>query len=121
MRLDAALWTGSAETGLRLQSGWHGSDLMWKSSPHQSWYHEAGRLYIAKQTQDQIRPLAQRDDVMSWMSPYGELVHNGWYNLHADYSPAAQESWRKYLRGRGLDLAQLSVMYRGKETFVSWD
>jgi hypothetical protein len=105
-----------------LQGGWHGPDMAQKTFPHQSWFDPMGRLYMARQSQQLMEPLNDRTDLGSWMSPYGELYHDGWYNMHADYGPSATADWRTTLRDKNhLTLAQVSAMYaRGDKPFQSW-
>ncbi len=104
-----------------LQGGWVRKDLRRKSWTHLSWFNEKGRLYMARQAQEQMRPLMDVE-LGSWMSPFGELVHDSWYNFHQDYSSSALNDWRHYLQEvQGLSLTEVSQMFNREEAFSSWD
>lgn len=107
------------------QNGYHGNQpgqgLYWKAIPHQSWFDHDSQLYMARQTQEQMKRVMDQD-VLSWMHPHGEVVHNEWYNLHADYSPKATANWRAELRDKHkLSLDEVSKMYNRVTPFKSWD
>jgi len=105
-----------------LMSGWHGGNPFWKASPHLTWYDPDIHRYLAARTMDMMRPYAGVPNVTGWMHPHGELVHNAWYDLHDDYSPAARRNWRDTLRKQGLTLEELSRMYgRTTRPFHDWD
>ena len=95
-----------------LQNGWHGrGELRWKADPHFSWYAPDIQRYLALESRKLIEKF-QTPEGQGWMHPHGELVHDHWYDMHADYSPAARSSWRDYLRRHGVTLAEASRMYR---------
>lgn len=104
-----------------LQGGWMRQDIAQKTNAHPSWFSEKGRLYLARQAQEQMRPLL-KEDITSWMAPCGELVHDDWYNYHADYSPDAVKDWHRTLKEKlGLGLPEVSAMFnRAEKPFVSW-
>jgi hypothetical protein len=105
-----------------LMSGWHGADLFYKTQKHVSWYSTDLHRYMAAQTMKMMRRYNDEPNNLGWMHPHGELVHDQWYNEHADYSPQAAQAWRQYLQKRGLDLATVSRMYgRGDQPFPAWD
>ena len=106
-----------------LDGGWYGSSLEYRSAPQQSWYNKNAQLYMARQTQDQIRGMLRiAPEIGSWMLPYGELANEPWVEFHGDRSPAAIESWREALRTRNkLSLDDVSKMYRQALPFRSWD
>lgn len=105
-----------------LQGGWMRQDFNQKTMPHVSWFNPKARLYVARQAQQQMAPLLG-EEITSWMSPYGELVHDEWYNFHADYSESALKNWHENLRDNlKLSLADVSAMFnRGDKPFTSWD
>lgn len=89
--------------------------------PHISWYDADIWGYIGRQTRDLMQAF-KTPAVRGWMHPAGELVHQPWYDMHADYSPAAKADWIAYLKKAGVTLAEASEMYsRGADAFVSWD
>lgn len=88
--------------------GWHGAKRN-EHVPHVSWYQADGWRYLARQTHDFMRAL-KTDNVRGWMHPAGELVHRPWYDMHSDYSEAAQRSWSAYLRSHGVTLAEAEAL-----------
>ncbi len=105
-----------------LQSGWHGPNLHWKAQPHLSWYSRDAQRYLAENFMSMMRKYADKPTTLGYMQPHGELIHDHWYDMHCDYSTFAQESWRAYLKKRGVDLKTASVMYaRGGHTFADWE
>ena len=104
-----------------LQGGWMRPNLAQKSFPHLSWFNEKGRLFMARQAQEQMLPLL-KEGITSWMCPYGELVHNEWYNYHADYSDDALANWHRVLKEKlKLGLPEVSAMFnRSEKPFTSW-
>lgn len=104
-----------------LQGGWMRQDIAQKTLTHPSWFSEKARLYMARQAQEQMRPLL-KENITSWMSPYGELVHDEWYNYHADYSPDALKDWHRTLKEKlDLGLPEVSAMFnRANQPFASW-
>ncbi len=105
-----------------LTSGWHGPLIYWKARKHMSWHADEVHGYGTYQTQQLIKPYADHPGVMSFMSPYGELRHDGWYNLHSDYSRWAQQSWQSYLKAKGYSLEKVTRMYRQDNLpFREWD
>lgn len=105
-----------------LQSGWHGYGLNTKSQPHLSWYSKDAQGYLTANFQAMMRRYADKPSTLGYMQPHGELVHDEWYDMHADYSRFAQDSWRATLQKRGLDLATVSRMYqRGSTPFADWE
>ncbi|MDR1145741.1 MAG: beta-galactosidase trimerization domain-containing protein [Verrucomicrobiales bacterium] len=105
-----------------LQGGRMRTEFMQKTWPWVSWFNAKGRLYMARQAQEQMRQLADVE-IGSWMSPFGELVHDYWFNMHQDYSKAAVDNWHVYLRDTlTLTLAEVSAMFnRSDRPFASWD
>ena len=103
--------------------GWYGSSLEFRSAPQQSWYNKDAQLYMARQTQEQIRGLLRiAPEVGSWMLPYGELANEPWTEFHGDRSPAAIENWRETLRVRNnLSIEEVSKMYHVATPFRSWN
>lgn len=77
--------------------------------PHVSWFQPDGWRYLARQTYDIMKTL-KTDRVRGWMHPAGELVHQPWYDMHADYSEAAQRSWVNYLRTHGMTPADMGAL-----------
>lgn len=89
--------------------------------PHISWYDADIWGYMARQTRDLMKAF-KTPAVRGWMHPAGELVHQPWYDMHGDYSPAAKADWIAWLKKAGVTLAEASEMYsRGADAFVSWD
>ncbi len=78
--------------------------------PHFSWYDREIWEYFANETK-KIMCAVKTPAVQGWMNPVGEVAHRPWYDIHADYSPVAQKSWRDYLAAKDLSLAALSEMY----------
>ncbi|HEY3331066.1 MAG TPA: beta-galactosidase trimerization domain-containing protein [Capsulimonadaceae bacterium] len=106
-----------------MEGGWYWPTLGWRGIPHQSWFHPLGRLFIAKQAQEEIKLYKDHPEISSWMMPYGEVSFYDWYAYHADRSPAAVDSWRANLRAKHkLSLTEVSAMYnRSANPFRSWD
>lgn len=89
--------------------------------PHLSWYDADIWCYIGRQTADVMRKF-KTPAVRGWMHPAGEIVHQPWYDMHGDYSPAAKADWTAFLKRNGVTLSEASEMYsRGENGFVSWD
>ena len=89
--------------------------------PHASWYDEDIWGYTAAHAKKAMRRLDTTGKVRTWMHPAGELVHQPWYDWHADYSPAASNSWHAYLRGKGVTLKTAAAMFnRPDRPFASW-
>ncbi|HAI13201.1 MAG TPA: hypothetical protein DCM28_15945, partial [Phycisphaerales bacterium] len=105
-----------------LMSGWHGPLIYWKARKHMSWHAPAIHGYGTLKTMELIKPWANHPNVTNLMSPYGELTHDRWYNMHSDYSKWAIDSWHRYLKQKGYDLPKLSKMYRKDNMpFTHWD
>lgn len=104
-----------------LTSGWHGRGNSYKSDPHGSWSSLDLQKYIAVKAMELMRTQVAQPNVMGWMHPHGELVHNEWYDKHADRSPLAQRDWRDWL-ARRCTLAEASRLYdRTARPFGSWE
>ena len=89
--------------------------------PHMSWYNDDIWKYIGFQTRKEMLKF-KNEHVRGWMHPAGELVHQPWYDMHSDYSPAAKESWHKWLKSHGVTLAEASAMYsRADRPFQAWE
>ena len=89
--------------------------------PHMSWYNEDIWKYVGNLARKEMLQFGN-EHVRGWMHPAGELVHQSWYDMHSDYSPAAKADWHAYLRSRGVTLAEASAMYsREDRPFQSWD
>jgi hypothetical protein len=102
-----------------MQNGWlrYHNHLL-----HASWYDEDIWGYTAARTKDVMRRLDPEGRARTWMHPAGELVHQPWYDWHADYSAAASNSWHRYLRAKGVALEDTAAMFnRPGEAFASWD
>lgn len=105
-----------------LTSGWHGPEIYWKARKHMSWSAPEIHRYGTRKTMDMIAPYADNPYVMSLMSPYGELRHDTWYDMHADYSHWAQTSWRQYLQQKGYSLDRVTKMFQHEHLpYTSWD
>ena len=57
---------------------------------------------MARRTYDAMMKVKDGRDI-SWMHPVGEIGGNATARWHQDYGPAAQKSWREFLRSRGED------------------
>ena len=104
-----------------LQSGWHGPEQYWKAKPHVSWFATGYQRYQARKIMDWMKPFVDRKLNIGWMHPHGELSHEPWYDMHADYSKAAEKSWIGYLKKSGLSLAEISKMYGVNVPFTAWE
>ncbi len=107
-----------------LDGGWYHENLEYRSQPQQSWYDNRARLYMARQTQGQMRDLLRLcPDLGSWMLPYGEVGNPLWVEYHGDRSPAALRDWHESLRVKNkLGLDEVSEMFGRRENpFRSWD
>jgi hypothetical protein len=103
-----------------MMSGWHGPKIYWKAQPHMSWNTDYYR-YMTTQTMRMLRKYKDNPMVMGWMYPAGELAHDSWYDMQADYSENAQKFWRDYLKEKGCDLKVVSKMYGKKQLpFTDW-
>ena len=101
-----------------MQDGWHHYD--WHQ-PHFSWFDKDVWGYFGSRVRDAMARFSAGGAVRSWMHPVGELVHDVWYDLHADYSPTASASWRAFLSGR-MTLDEAAAAYnRAGRPFASWD
>ena len=91
-------------------------------APHFSWYQPEIHRYVARTVMDQMKRL-RTPATRGWMHPHGELVHQPWYDMHQDYSPAAQASWRAYIASHGVDSpAAAEELYAvAPGSFASWD
>lgn len=102
-----------------MMNGWlrYGSDYQ----PHMSWYDDDIWKYVGYQTRKEMRKF-KNEMVRGWMHPAGELVHQPWYDMHSDYSPAAKADWHRYLQANGVTLAEASAMYsRAERPFQAWE
>ena len=106
-----------------MAGGWYWSVLGYRDWPRQSWFSPQGRLYMARQAQDEIKLYAKHPEIESWMMPYGEIGTYDWYIYHGDISPAAVNDWHATIRNKlHLSLAGLSAMYhRQDHPFKSYD
>lgn len=107
-----------------MTSGWHGSKLYHKSPKHMSWNAVDVHRYATVKIMDLIKPYANDPNVMSFMSPYGELRHghDQWYDQHADYSLYARQSWARYLKRKGYSLEDVTIMFNKTDVpFGTWD
>ncbi|HEY3415623.1 MAG TPA: beta-galactosidase trimerization domain-containing protein, partial [Armatimonadota bacterium] len=105
-----------------LQSGWHGAQQFYTPQRHFSWFQPDIQRNIAVKTMDMMKPYANNPYLMGWMHPQGELQHDSWYDMHDDYSPTTQQSWRNYLQQHGVTLAEASRMYDMPDTpYGAWD
>ena len=87
-----------------------------------SWFAPETHLYEGVKAMEQLRLFTDAPNVMGWMHPYGEFTAGSWEFLHSDYSVHAQNSWRRYLRDKGLDLATVSHIYeRESQPYGDWD
>ena len=80
--------------------------------------------YMARQTQDQMRPLVNNPMFLGWMEPLGETSPGPWLDEHRDLGPNAQKDWQAELRDRQrLTLAEVSRMRMTapEAPFTSWD
>ena len=103
-----------------LMSGWHGEQEFFKAQPHLTWYDLDIQRYMAVKAQDMMKEYVNTPNVMGWMHPQGELAHDAWYDLHDNYSPEAARSWRTYLQGHGVSLAQATRMYHHSAAYADW-
>jgi hypothetical protein len=105
-----------------MEGGWYWSILGYRDFPRQSWFNPQGRLYIARQAQQEILKYADHPEIESWMMPYGEVGTYDWYTYHGDISPSALNDWHQTIRNNHLSLAELSAMYaRASKPFHSYD
>jgi hypothetical protein len=106
-----------------MEGGWYWSILGYRSYPRQSWFNPEGRLYMARQAQDEIKLYADHPEIESWMLPYGEVGTYDWYVYHGDISPAALNDWHDTIQNKQhLSLDELSAMYNRKDhPFKSYD
>ncbi len=89
---------------------------------HASWYDEDIWGYAAAHTKKAMQSLDPEGTVRTWMHPAGELVHQPWYDWHADYSATASNSWHRYLRSKGVKLEETAAMFNHPgRPFASWD
>ena len=102
-----------------MQNGW----LRYQSHlVHASWYDEDIWGYTAAHTKKAMQALDTEGKARTWMHPAGELVHQPWYDWHADYSATASNSWHKYLREKGVTLKETAAMFnRPERPFAAWD
>lgn len=106
-----------------MEGGWYWATLGWRGIPHQSWFNSNGRLYVARQAQNEIKVYKDHPEIESWMLPYGEMSYYDWYAYHADRSPSAVASWHDTIQNKlKLSLSELSAMYNQRERpFKSYD
>lgn len=105
-----------------MMSGWHGPEIYWKARHKISWHADDVQRYGTLKTQQLIAPYANMPHVMSFMAPHGELRHDPWYNLHADYSQKAHQAWHRYLQNKGYSLEKISKMYNVVGVnYSTWD
>ncbi len=89
--------------------------------PHLSWFQPEVWKFQAQHTKS-LMEAVKSPLVRGWMHTAGELVHQPWYDMHADQSPAAKASWVAWLKKHGVTLEEASAMYsRGSDAFLSWD
>ena len=89
---------------------------------HTSWYDEDIWGYTAAHTKKAMLALDTEGKARTWMHPAGELVHQPWYDWHADYSATASNSWHRYLQEKGVALEDTAAMFNQPEhPFASWD
>ena len=66
-------------------------------------FHDEGwNGLMARRTYDAMMKVKDGHDI-PWMHPVGEIGGNATARWHHDYGPAAQASWRAFLRSRGED------------------
>lgn len=102
--------------------GWHRNwEFRYFTDMHFTWYSEDIMRYLANATAKLMRKY-DGPNATEWMNPFGELAHGDmWYDMHADYGRFAEESWRRFLKARGVTLAAASRMYkRGASPFMEW-
>jgi hypothetical protein len=106
-----------------VEGGWYWSTLDWRMNHRMSWFSKPGRLYMARQAQDEIKLNADHPEIESWMQPYGEIGTYDWYMYHGDVSPAALADWHDTIENKDhLSLDELSKMFlRGDKPFRSYD
>ncbi|MDD5198227.1 MAG: beta-galactosidase trimerization domain-containing protein [Terrimicrobiaceae bacterium] len=105
-----------------LQSGWHGPIQFYTAQKHFSWFQPDIQRYIAAETMANMRKVTDNPFLMGWMHPQGELSHDPWFDMHDDYSPAAQRSWRDYLQKHGVTLGEATRMYGLQDKpFADWE
>ena len=104
---------------LWMQNGW----LRYHNHlAHASWYDEDLWGYTAAHTKKAMQALDTEGKARTWMHPAGELVHQPWYDWHADYSATASNSWHKYMREKGVTLKEAAAMFnRPERPFAAWD
>ena len=102
-----------------MQNGW----LRYQAhATHPSWYDEDIWSYTAEHTKKAMQSFDTEGKARTWMHPAGELVHQPWYDWHADYSATASNSWHKYLREKGVALKETAAMFnRSERPFAAWD
>ena len=89
-------------------------------APHFSWYQPDIHRYVARTVMDAMAKL-RTPTTRGWMHPHGELVHQPWYDMHQDVSPAAHKSWRDFLAARGLSPADAEALYGvAPGSFQTW-
>ena len=105
-----------------LQSGWHGAQQFYTPQAHFSWFQPDIQRYITVQTMEMMKQYNDNPSLTGWMHPQGELQHDEWYDMHDDYSPVAQKSWRNYLQQHGVQLEEATRMYHTQDKpFSDWD
>jgi len=106
-----------------IEGGWYWPTLHYRGIPHQSWFNKLGRLYVARQAQEEIRYYKDHPEIGSWMMPYGEMSYYDWYATQGDRSPAAIANWRSMLKDKcKVNLREASAMYnRPSCPFRTWN
>jgi hypothetical protein len=106
-----------------VEGGWYWGTLDWRMNHRMSWYSKPGRLYMARQAQDEIKLNGDHPEIESWMQPYGEIGTYDWYMYHGDISQNAVDDWHETIKNKlHLSLDELSKMFlRGGQPFKSYD
>ncbi len=91
------------------------------TAPHFSWYQPDIHKYVARTVMDAMAKL-KTPATRGWMHPHGELVHQPWYDMHQDVSPAAHKSWHDFLAAHGVTPESAAELYAAEPgAFRSWD
>ena len=120
----APQYASAFETGADfLQEGWYGGSLEYKAQRHHSWFSAQAADYLGRQTQTQMRALADNPMMLGWMEPLGETSPGPWLDQNRDVGLNAQKSWQSELRDtQHLTLAEVSQMYAKPDSqLTSWD
>ncbi|HEY3332307.1 MAG TPA: beta-galactosidase trimerization domain-containing protein [Capsulimonadaceae bacterium] len=101
------------------QGGWYGS--MNFAEEIGAWSGLQAKDEALGQVQKSVRQLASNNNILDWLEPHSEMGH-GIADKMLEYGPAADKTYRDYLKARYGTLANLSKRWYGAPSRLkSWD